>query len=284
MVEQNESLLVRSPKEIALFAESSGLYKVSKKPLVTLVSAFTAGIFISLGFICYILVMTRTDGTPAPSAVMFLGGITFSLGLMLVVVCGADLFTSTVLTIIPKMTGQTSWLAMSRNWVLVYVGNFIGALFIVAMIWYAKQPMSLHGQWGLTVLNVSDHKLHHSFIEAICLGFFANLMVCLAVWLSYAGRTLLDKALIMMLPIAMFVSNGFEHSIANMFMIPLGIVIKNAAPIEFWQQIGLTPDHFSSLTVEHFVVNNLIPVTIGNILGGLLVAIIYWWMNLRKSH
>ena len=107
-------------------------------------------------------------------------------------------------------------------------------------------------------------------------------MVCLAVWMSYSGRSLMDKMFAMVLPVAMFVASGFEHSIANMFMIPLGIVIKNFAAPEFWQAIGAAPEQFSNLTVSHFITDNLIPVTIGNIIGGgLLVGLTYWVIYLR---
>jgi formate transporter len=107
-------------------------------------------------------------------------------------------------------------------------------------------------------------------------------MVCLAVWMSYSGRSLMDKAMIMVLPVAMFVASGFEHSIANMFMIPMGIVIRNFASPEFWTAIGSTPESFSHLTVMNFITDNLIPVTIGNIIGGgLLVGLTYWVIYLR---
>lgn len=278
-----------SPAEMTATAEKTAHYKVSKNPLTTLFSAITAGVFISIGFISYIIIITSPSGEAASGVLKYVGGASFSLGLMLVVACGADLFTSTVLTILPKMTHRISWYQMFRNWLLVYIGNFIGAIFLVAVIWFSAQHMTMNGQWGVSILQTANHKLHHSFIEAVCLGFLANLMVCLAVWLSYAGRTLLDKMLVMILPIAMFVGNGFEHSIANMFMIPMGITIQNFATPDFWniaevQMAGIQPDTFSSLTIGHFLINNLIPVTIGNILGGLAVALSYWGLYLRKAH
>ncbi|EEG83869.1 formate/nitrite transporter [Proteus penneri ATCC 35198] len=140
----------------------------------------------------YITATTGTASVPFGLAKL-VGGICFSLGLMLVVVCGADLFTSTVLTIIPKATGRISWGKMFANWINVYLGNFIGALFFVALMWFAGQHMAANGLWGLNVLQTAQHKLEHTFIEAVCLGILANLMVCLAVWMSYAGRSLIDK-------------------------------------------------------------------------------------------
>ena len=123
---------------------------------------------------------------------------------------------------------------MFVNWVNDYIGNLIGALFFVALIWFAGQYTVANGQWELNVLQTATHKLDHTFIEAICLGILTNLMVCLDVWMSYSGRSLLDKIFVLILPIGMFVASGFEHSIANMFIIPLGIVIKNFASPDFW--------------------------------------------------
>ncbi|OCG02790.1 formate transporter FocA [Gilliamella apis] len=264
-------------------AEELGNYKVNKHPSSTILSAILAGVFISIAFVFYITATTGT-ATVAFGLAKLVGGICFSLGLMLVVCCGTDLFTSTILTILPKMTHRISWVKMFRNWIFVYIGNFIGAILFVAIIWFSGQYMVANGLWGLNVLQTADHKLHHTFIEAVFLGLLANLMVCLAAWMSYAGRSLLDKMLIMVLPVAMFVASGFEHSIANMFMIPMGIVINNFASPEFWTAVGVAPDTFKALTVEHFIVNNLIPVTIGNILGGLLVAVPNWALHLRKPH
>ena len=272
-----------SPAQMTQIAEELGNYKVNKHPSSTILSAIIAGVFISIAFVFYITVTTGT-ATVAFGLAKLVGGICFSLGLMLVVCCGSDLFTSTVLTILPKMTHKISWTKMIRNWIFVYIGNFIGAILFVTIIWFSGQYMVANGLWGLNVLQTADHKLHHTFIEAVCLGLLANLMVCLAAWMSYAGRSLLDKMLIMILPVAMFVASGFEHSIANMFMIPMGIVIKNFASPEFWTAVGVSADTFNSLTVEHFVLNNLIPVTIGNILGGLAVALPYWALYLRKPH
>ncbi len=272
-----------SPAQMTQIAEELGNYKVNKHPSSTILSAILAGVFISIAFVFYITATTGT-ATVAFGLAKLVGGICFSLGLMLVVCCGTDLFTSTILTILPKMTHRISWVKMFRNWIFVYIGNFIGAILFVAIIWFSGQYMVANGLWGLNVLQTADHKLHHTFIEAVFLGLLANLMVCLAAWMSYAGRSLLDKMLIMVLPVAMFVASGFEHSIANMFMIPMGIVINNFASPEFWTAVGVSPDAFKALTVEHFIVNNLIPVTIGNILGGLLIAIPNWALHLRKPH
>lgn len=272
-----------SPADMAKFADETCCYKANKRLKITYLSAFTAGIFISIAFVFYITATTGTASVPFGLAKL-VGGLCFSLGLMLVVACGADLFTSTVLTIIPKATGRISWRCMFAHWFNVYIGNFIGALFFVALIWFAGQYAAANGLWGLNVLQTAQHKVEHTFIEAVCLGILANLMVCLAVWMSYAGRTLIDKLFALILPIGMFVASGFEHSIANMFLIPLAIVIKNFAPSEFWTHIGVTSEQFSNLTISNFLIDNLIPVTIGNIIGGaLLVGLVNWLMYLRNN-
>jgi formate transporter len=271
------------PAAMAKIAEDAGVYKATKHPLKTFYLAITAGVFISIAFVFYITATTGTAGIPFGLAKL-VGGICFSMGLMLVVVCGADLFTSTVLTVVAKASGRITWRQLAINWLNVYIGNLFGALIFVALIWFSGQYMAANGLWGLNVLQTADHKLHHTFIEAVCLGILANLMVCLAVWMSYSGRSLMDKMFAMILPVAMFVASGFEHSIANMFMIPMGIVVKHFATPEFWQAVGAAPEQFAHLTVSNFIIDNLIPVTIGNIIGGgLLVGLTYWVIYLRDS-
>lgn len=212
------------PAAMAKVAEEAGVYKATKHPLKTFYLAITAGVFISIAFVFYITATTGTGAMPYGMAKL-IGGICFSLGLILCVICGADLFTSTVLIVVAKASGRITWGQLAKNWLNVYFGNLIGALLFVLLMWLSGEYMTANGQWGLNVLQTADHKMHHTFIEAVCLGILANLMVCLAVWMSYSGRSLMDKAFIMVLPVAMFVASGFEHSIANMFMIPMGIVM-----------------------------------------------------------
>jgi formate transporter len=273
--------LMLSPNETVQYADNAGRYKVNKTFSSCLISSIIAGLFISIAFAFYVTVTTGTSTIPWGIAKL-IGGICFSLGLILVVICAVDLFTSTVLTIIPKMTGKITWAEMFKNWGLVYFGNLIGALIFVAIIWFGSEHMAAKGQWGLNILNIASHKLHHTFVEAVFLGIVANLMVCYAVWMGYSSKTVSDKILTMILPIAMFVAGGFEHSIANMFMIPMGIVIQSFATPEFWQMIGMNAADFAHVNIQNFITLNLIPVTIGNIIGGLMVALPFWWMNMHK--
>jgi len=271
------------PAAMAKVAEEAGVYKATKHPLTTFFLAITAGVFISIAFVFYITATTGSALLPWGVA-RLIGGICFSLGLMLVVVCGADLFTSTVLIVVAKASGRISWLQLARHWLNVYVGNLCGALFFVMLIWLAGEHMVAGGAWGLNLLQTADHKMHHSFAEAVALGTLANLLVCLAVWMSYSGRSLTDKMIAMILPVAMFVASGFEHSIANMFLIPMAILIRDFAAPEFWQLTGTTAAQFPALNFSDFIFNNLIPVTLGNIIGGgVLVGLTYWVIYLRGS-
>lgn len=269
------------PQAMAKVAEDAGVYKATKHPLTTFFLAITAGVFISIAFVFYITATTGTADMPFGIAKL-IGGLCFSLGLILVVICGADLFTSTVLIVVAKASGRITWGQLARNWINVYIGNLFGALFFVALIWFSGEHMLANGAWGLNVLQTADHKMHHTFIQAVSLGILANLMVCLAVWMSYSGRSMTDKMFAMILPVAMFVASGFEHSIANMFMIPMAIVIKEFASPDFWLAAGSSASQFSHLTVSNFITDNLIPVTLGNIIGGgLLVGLTYWVIYLR---
>ena len=241
------------------------------------IAAVAAGAFIAIAFIFYITVVSQGGSK-------FAGAVCFSLGLILCVVLGGELFTSTTLTLVARAAGRITWAQMFRNWVLVYFGNLIGGLIMVALIIISSQYTSGEGQWGLVALNTAQHKLHHTFAEAVALGILCNLMVCLATWMAFGGRTMTDKALIMILPVAMFVASGFEHSIANMFMIPVGIAIHSVATPEFWQAIGADPAKYADLTVTNFIVKNLIPVTIGNIIGGGGMIGLTYWFIFRRHH
>ncbi|WP_102319181.1 formate transporter FocA [Enterovibrio norvegicus] len=274
------------PPAMAQKAEDVGVYKATKAPFQSFILAITAGVFISIAFVFYTTVTAGASDAPW-GLVKFVGGIAFSLGLILVVVCGGELFTSTVLTTVAKANNRITWAQLGRNWVTVYFGNMVGALFFVVMIWLAGQHLSGNGDWGINAMKIAQHKLHHTFVQAVVLGTLCNLMVCLAVWMTYSCRSVADKILVMMLPVAMFVAAGFEHSIANMFMVPMGIVINNFASPEFWAATGYSAADFADLTVSNFILNNLIPVTIGNIIGGgLLVGMTYWLIHLRgeQSH
>ncbi len=260
-------------------AEIFGKSKVVKAPWQSFGLAVFAGAFISLAFVFYLTVTTGAGDAPW-GLVRLVGGIAFSLGLILVVVCGGELFTSTVLSCVAWAQKQVTTRELLLCWGRVYLGNFIGAMLMMVLIMGAKSYLLDGGQWGLNALKVSQYKLQHSWLQSFCLGILCNMLVCLGVWMTFACRELLTKAVLLILPVAMFVSSGFEHSIANLFMVPLGITIHAFADPAFFAALGVSPEKFADLTVVNFVLNNLIPVTLGNIIGGgVMVGLGYWWIE-----
>lgn len=283
MKTENNPFDALMPPDMAHKAEEVGVYKATKNPLQSFFLAITAGVFISIAFVFYTTVTTGAGDMPYGMS-KFVGGLAFSLGLILVVICGGELFTSSVLTTVARASGRITTTQLLRNWVVVYFGNMIGALFFVTLIWIAQQHMTANGQWGINAMKIAQHKLHHNFAQAVVLGMLCNLLVCLATWMTFSCRTATDKVMVMLLPVAMFVASGFEHSIANMFMIPMGIVIQTFASPEFWTATGVDPSQFADLTISNFIFNNLIPVTIGNIIGGgFLVGMTYWIIHRRPE-
>ncbi|WP_022940415.1 formate transporter FocA [Psychromonas hadalis] len=269
------------PHQITEKADEIAYSKATKAFLSAFYLAITAGMFISLAFVFYITVTTGANDLPW-GIKNFIGGLAFSLGLLLVVVVGGELFTSSTLTLIAKASHKITTAQMLKNWAIVYLGNYVGATFLVFLVFFASMYMGDNGQWGLNALNIAEHKLHHSFTEAVTLGILCNIMVCLAIWMAFGARSVTDKMFAVLLPVAMFVSSGFEHCIANMFMVPTGIMIQHFAPAEFWTVIGHSAREFSYLNSSNFIINNLIPVTIGNIIGGgVIVGLMHWMIYLR---
>lgn len=271
------------PKAMARKAEEVGVAKINSAPLQSFILAITAGVFIAIAFVFYTTVTIGTASMPFGMA-RFVGGLAFSVGLILVVICGGELFTSSVLTTIARASGRVTTPQLFKNWVTVYLGNMVGTLLFVGIIWLAQQHQLGGGAWGVNAMKIAQSKLQHGFGQAVALGLLCNLMVCLAVWMTFSCRSATDKIMVMILPVAMFVACGFEHSIANMFMIPMGIVIHSFASPEYWATVGYTAADFADLTVANFVLKNLIPVTLGNIIGGgFLVGMTYWVIHRRPE-
>lgn len=271
-----ESNSILTPSQMAQAAEDAAYGKATSRPLKSFLLGLTAGGYIALGFIFF--VTSQVGAAELPYGVArVLGGVVFATGLALVVLTGAELFTSSTLTLTARASGRITWGQLLRNWGVVYVANFLGALTIVALVFLGGTWKSADGGWGAVVLNTSLHKVHHSFLEAFVLGILCNLMVCLAIWAAYSGRTTTDKVVAVTMPIALFVATGFEHSVANMFMVPLGLLIKDFGGAEFWSTSGLAASSYSDLTWQAFFVDNLLPVTLGNIVGGgVMIGVLYW--------
>jgi len=253
-----------APPRIAALIEGAGVKKANLPLLQTLTLGLLAGAFISFGAMFYTLVMTNHGLGFGPSRL--LGGAAFSLGLILVVIGGSELFTGNNLIVMAWADGKVSMAKLLRNWGLVYVGNFVGA---VATAYIALMAGLLDlggGAVEKTAAGIALGKVNIPFAEAFFRGVLCNALVCMAVWLSFAARNVTGKVLVIIFPISAFVALGFEHSIANMYFIPLGIM----AGIE-------------GVSVSGFL-GNVVPVTLGNIVGGsVFVALVYWVIYLRKT-
>ena len=266
-----------SPAQMAQAAEDAAYAKATGRPLKSFLLGLTAGGYIALGFVFYITSQVGAAEQGWWGGARVLGGIAFATGLVLVVLTGAELFTSSTLTLTARASGRITWAQLLSNWGIVYIANFLGALTMVALVYLGGTWHNANGRWGAVVLNTSLAKVQHHFLEAFTLGVLCNLMVCLAVWAAYSGRTTTDKILAVTMPIALFVAAGFEHSVANMFMVPLGLLIKDTAGAGFWRGAGLSEADYAELTWPDFLLHNLAPVTLGNIVGGgVMIGILYW--------
>lgn len=265
-----------TPHQMAEAAEDAAYAKATGRQMKSFLLGLTAGGYIALGFIFYITSQVGAQDLPWGVAKV-LGGFVFATGLALVVLTGAELFTSSTLTLTARASGRITWGQLFKNWGVVYVANFLGAITIVGLVYLAGTWHNADGGWGAVVLKVSLLKVQHSFLEAFALGILCNLMVCLAIWAAYGGRSTTDKVVAVWMPIALFVATGFEHSVANMFMVPLGILIATGAGSGFWAATGLDASQFADLTWPNFLLDNLLPVTLGNIIGGgVMIGILYW--------
>lgn len=284
MVEKSAvSLDALMPREMAARAEAVGVAKAGLSAFPLLALAVLAGAFISLGAL--FATVAAAGGQALPFGLgRLLIGLAFSLGLILVVVAGAELFTGNNLIVMAWASGKVTTAQLLRNWLLVYLGNFAGAVGTALLVFFSGHYRFGAGQVGLAALNIAQAKTDLGFVPAVLLGVLCNALVCLAVWLCLSARSTVDKILSIVPPITAFVAAGFEHSIANMYFIPLGLLIRAGAPAEFWTAAGRTAADFPGLTWDRFLLGNLLPVTLGNIIGGaVLVGLVYWSIYLRPA-
>jgi formate transporter len=267
------------PAEVARKAETVGVAKAAMPAGDIFALAILAGAFIGLG--AAFATTVGSDATDMPYGVTrLLVGIAFSLGLILVVVAGAELFTGNNLIVMSWASRRVGTVALVRNWGLVYVGNFVGAFGTALLVWIAKQYTFGGGTVGAAALSIASTKMSLGFVQAIALGALCNALVCLAVWLTYGAHTTADKILAVIPPIAAFVALGFEHSVANMYFIPVALLIRTD---DAWIEASSGLPDLSNVTWTDFLVDNLLPVTIGNIIGGgLMVGAVYWFVYLRR--
>lgn len=267
------------PPEVARKAETIGVTKAKLDVTSTVLLGILAGAFIGLGAMLCTLV--TTDAGLGFGLTRLLGGVVFCLGLVLVVVAGAELFTGNCLLVMSWFSGKVSFGRLLRNWGLVYFANLIGSLALVGLMFYTLQWGFNSDAVGANAVLTANAKVNLSFTSALTRGILCNALVCLAIWLCFSARTVVGKIFAILFPITAFVAAGFEHSIANMYFIPMGMLLAKQSAVV--QAAGLTSVGVANLNVMGFVAN-LIPVTIGNIIGGsLLVGAVYWTAYLRQE-
>ena len=267
------------PPEVAHKAETVGVTKGKLNTLSTVLLGILAGVFIGLG--AMFCTVVTTDIGLGFGLTKLLGGLAFCLGLILVVMAGAELFTGNCLMVMSWISGRVSLARLLRNWGLVYFANLLGGLSLVALMFYTYQwTLNDHGV-GANALLIANAKVNLSFGSALARGILCNALVCLAIWLCFSARTVTGKILSILFPITAFVAAGFEHSIANMYFIPMGMLLSGQ-PAGL-AAAGITADGIANLTWMGFV-GNLVPVTIGNIIGGsILIGVVYWLAYLRHE-
>lgn len=249
-----------APKEIAEATVGVGKYKASKKNSIVFVSAMLAGLFIGLGYTGYLIV----SGIMADAAVgKVVGALLFPVGLLLVLIAGADLFTGNTLVTMAWYKKEIKLGDVAKNLSIVWLGNLVGALFLVVLVYYSN---TFTGSIAEGVMHLAEKKVHLNMVELLTRSTLCNILVAITVYMSYAAKDVTGKVIISYIPIWLFVITGFEHCVANMFVLPMGYLLG------------------ADLTIGQ-IMANIIPVTIGNIIGGMLVTAAYYFLFLKdKDH
>lgn len=272
-----------SPNEIAEFTVEVGIKKASMKWWKQLVLGIMAGMFIALAGNAASI---AGYGAQAVGIGKMLSGALFGTGLIMVLLAGAELFTGNCLISMAVLEKKVKVMSMLRNWFFVYLGNMIGGIGYTFLMSLTTQQGMDGGKLAAYAINAAYGKCTIEFGPAVIMGVFCNVLVCIAVWVSYSSKDVVGKIVAMFFPIWIFVVSGYEHCIANMYFIPMGIFSKNndAYVQAAMSQYGLTADQISQVNWQNFFVTNLIPVTIGNIIGGVvLVGVVYWVVYLNKK-
>ena len=268
------------PQDIAVKAEAVGIQKVRRDALTLFVLGVLAGAFIGFGALFSTVMLAGGEALPFGVG-RLIAGFAFSLGLILVVLGGAELFTGNALMVMALAAGKLRLVEMLRAWAIVYAGNFVGAAGLALLVFYSGHHLLGDGAVAAVALKIADTKAALPFGRALLSGILCNALVCLAVWLAMGARTTADKVLAIVFPITAFVAGSFEHCVANMYFIPFGWMIKLGASDALWAQLGQSAADYAALTPTGFLAN-VIPATIGNIIGGgVLVGAIYWFVYLR---
>jgi formate/nitrite transporter len=269
------------PPEMALACEAAGAAKAGRDDVALIVLGILAGAFIAFGAMFMTVVVTGAGDLPWGVA-RLLAGLVFSLGLVLVIVGGAELFTGDSLMIVACASRRITPGSLLRAWSLVYVGNIVGAVGTAALVFLAGQHGFAGGAVGKTALTIASLKAALPTGQLFFLAVLCNVLVCLAVWMSFGARSAGDKVMVIVPPIAAFVAAGFEHSVANLYFLPYALAVKHWAGPEFWTAIGGNATDYAALTLAA-AAHNVIVATIGNLIGGsLMVGAVYWFVYLRR--
>ena len=265
-----DSLNAYTPVEIARRVEAAGETKARMALLPLSMLSVLAGAFIGLG--AMLSVMVRADASLGFAASTFLGGLVFSLGLVMVVVAGAELFTGNNLLVMAWADGRISTSQVLRNWAVVGLGNALGAAGLAWLVWASGHLALNNGAVGQKVVQIALAKQALPFWTAFLRGVLCNILVCMAVWMAMGGRSVVDKAIAVVFPVMAFVAAGFEHSIANMYLMPLARLLQGSGVAAEGQLVSWSG-----------MLGNLVPVILGNLLGGAgLVGLVYWAIYLRQ--
>lgn len=271
-----------TPGDIAALAEDVGVKKAAQDTATLFGLAVLGGAFVALGGLFASVTIAGAAEHLPYGLTRLLMGVTFSLGLILVVIAGAQLFTSDTLMVMAWASGRLRTRRMVRVWTTVWLGNFVGALGTALLVFLAGHYNFGHGEVGSTALSIASAKSRLPWHQSFFLGILCNVLVCLAVWLSMAAQSTTGKILAIQFPITAFVATGFEHCVANMFFVPYGLLVRWGAPDAFWATLGMEPSASAAIPIAQFVVN-LLAVTAGNWVGGaLLVGSVYWLIFRRK--
>ncbi len=274
-----------TPPEILEATLQTGVKKAKTSSVALLILGFLAGAFIAFAAEGSNMAAFNLFAEPTTYGLgKALAGSIFGTGLMLVLLAGGELFTGNTMMIAGLFDKRIRFSGMMRNWILVYLGNFLGSVFIAWMMVHSGLFNSGDSVLGAVTIKIAAYKVGLSFSQAFVLGIMCNWLVCLAVWMCYGAQDMAGKILAIFFPIWLFITSGFEHSVANMYYIPAGILAKgNAKWAEAAMAHGVTAEKLAHLNWETFVINNLIPVTLGNIVGGGLLVAIAYWVAYQKS-
>ena len=260
-----------APKEIAAKVESIGVAKARLPFLSMLMLGILAGAFIGLGALYFVIV--KADNSLSFATSQILGGLTFSLGLVLVIIAGAELFTGNNLQAMAWAEGKLSTSELLKNWVIICLANFIGASSLAVLVFLSGHTEMNGGKVAEQYVAIAAIKGYLPFWTAFFKGMLCNVLVCMAVWMALAGRSVIDKVVVIVFPISAFVAAGFEHSIANMYFFPMAMMIEAFGDV----------DTQTEIISWMGMIKNLFPVIMGNLIGGcVLVGLVYHIIYRRK--